>query len=94
MVAFEIINIDVDVKSIREQLAGHVHPAVRVLLRLDRSARWIQINLDSSKVENRCWQFSGILSHTVYLNQTTYYQESEVRGRFAFSHGFGSLTIL
>lgn len=94
MVNFDIIMVDVDVSSIREQLAGHLHPAVRVLVRLDRSARWIQVNLDSSKVENRCWKFSGILSHTVYLNQTTFYQESEIKGRFAFSHGFGTLTIL
>lgn len=94
MVNFDIIMVDVDVSSIREQLAGHLHPAVRLLVRLDRSARWIQVNLDTSRIENRCWEFSGILSHTVYLNQTTFYQESEIKGRFAFSHGFGTLTIL
>ena len=94
MVNFDIIMVDVDVSSIREQLAGHLHPAVRLLIKLNRSDRWIQVNLDTSRIENRCWEFSGILSRTVYLNHTTFYQESEIKGRYAFSHGFGTLTIL
>lgn len=93
MVNFDIITVEAD-PDIREQLARHLHPAVRLLIRLNRSTRWVQVNLDSSKVENRCWKFSGILSHTMYLNDTTYYQETEIRGRYAFSHKRGTLTIL
>ena len=93
MVNFDIITIEAD-SDFKEQLARHLHPAVRLLIKLNRSTRWIQVNLDTSKVENRCWKFSGILSHTVYLNQATFYQESEIKGTYAFSHGFGTLTIL
>ena len=93
MVNFDIITVEAD-SDFKEQLARHFHPAVRLLIKLNRSDRWIQVNLDTSRIENRCWEFSGILSHTVYLNQTTFYQESEIKGRYAFSHGFGTLTIL
>ena len=93
MVNFDIITVEAD-SDFKEQLARHLHPAVRLLIKLNRSDRWIQVNLDTSRIENRCWEFSGILSHTVYLNQTTFYQESEIKGRYAFSHGFGTLTIL
>lgn len=94
MVNFDIVMVEISSKTINEELARHLHPAVRVLVRLNRSTRWLQLNLDESHMANRCWKFSGILSHTVYLNERTYYQESEVRGVYAFSHGFGTLTIL
>ena len=93
MVNFDIITVEAD-SDFKEQLARHLHPAVRLLIKLDRSDRWIQVNLDTSRIENRCWEFSGILSHTMYLNNTTYHQETEVRGRYAFSHKRGTLTIL
>lgn len=93
MVNFDIITVEAD-SDFKEQLARHLHPAVRLLIKLNRSDRWVQVNLDTSRIENRCWEFSGILSRTVYLNQTTFHQESEVKGRYAFSHGFGTLTIL
>lgn len=93
MVNFDIITAEAD-SDFKEQLDRHFHPAVRLLIKLNRSDRWIRVNLDTSRIENRCWEFSGILSRTVYLNQTTFHQESEVRGTYDFSHGRGTLTIL
>ena len=93
MVAFDIVTVDVDVDSTKEQLEKHLHPAIRVLIKTERSKRWIQVNLDEFSVVNACWKFNGILSHTIYVNQTTFHQESDIHGWFSLEHQLGGLTL-
>ena len=94
MVEFDIVTVDIDAKSTYDQLERKLHSAIKVLIKLNNATRWVQINLDSLSEANGCYKFNGILSHTMYLGDRTFHQESEVKGRYAFSHGFGTLTIL
>lgn len=93
MVDFEVVIVDVDIPSTMEQLEHRLHPAMRVLIKTDRSPRWVQINLDKFLVVNGVWQFYGILSHTMYLNHKTFHQESEVDGWYSPDNKLGYFTI-
>ena len=93
MVDFDVISVDVDISSVTEQLEHKYHPAIRVLIRADRSSRWIQVNLDKFYIVNGVLKFYGILSRTVYLNHRTFYGESEVSGWFTPEHKDGGFTI-
>lgn len=94
MVEFDVRSVDVDISSVTEELEHKYHPAIRVLIRTDRSSRWVQLNLDKFYIVNNVLTFNGILSHTMYLNQQTFYGETEVIGWFAPEHKDGGLTIL
>ena len=94
MVEFDVKSVDVDIASVAEELEHKYHPAIRVLIRPDRSSRWVQLNLDKFYIVNNVLKFNGILSHTMYLNQQTFYAETEVIGWFAPEHKDGGLTIL
>ena len=93
MVAFDIVTVNVDADSTKEQLERNLHPAIRVLIRTERSTRWIQVNLDEFRIVNACWVFNGILSHTIYANQTTFHQESDIHGWYSLENQIGALTI-
>ena len=94
MVEFDVRSVDVDISGVTEELEHKYHPAIRVLIRTNRSSRWIQLNLDKFYIVNNVLKFNGILSHTMYLNQQTFYAETEVIGWFAPEHKDGGLTIL
>lgn len=94
MVEFDVMSVNADIQSVAEELEHKHHPAIRVLIRTDRSSRWVQLNLDKFYIVNNVLKFNGILSHTMYLNQQTFYAETEVIGWFAPEHKDGGLTIL
>lgn len=94
MVEFDVKSVDVDIASVAEELEQKHHPAIRVLIRTDRSSRWVQLNLDKFYIINNVLKFNGILSRTMYLDHQTFYSETEVIGWFAPEHKDGGLTIL
>jgi hypothetical protein len=93
MVDFDIATIKVDVKETTELLEKGLHPAIRVLVRANRKDRWVQINLDKFYIVNNCYKFNGILSHTMYLNGKTFYQEADITGWYALTPKVGAITI-
>lgn len=93
MVEFDVVLVDVDAKSTHDQLDRNLHPAVRILIKLSRTTRWIQLNLDEFREVNNCYNFNGILSHTVYLDGKTFHQESDVHAWYSLDHKVGGLTI-
>lgn len=93
MVDFDIATIKVDVKETTELLEKGLHPAIRVLVKTSRTERWVQINLDKFYVVNNCYKFNGILSHTMYLNGKTFYQEADIIGWYALTPKVGAITI-
>ena len=93
MVEFDIVTVDIDAKSTHDQLDRKLHPAIRVLIKLNRTTRWVQLNLDKLKEVNNCYDFNGILSRTMYLDGKTFYQESDVHGWYSIDHKVGGLTI-
>lgn len=93
MVEFDVRSVDVDISSVTEELEHKYHPAIRVLIRTNRSSRWVQLNLDKFYIVNNCYKFNGILSHTMYMNSRTFYQESDVIGWYSLDHKVGAITI-
>ena len=93
MVDFDIATIKVDVDETIELLEKNLHPAIRVLVKTNRSERWVQLNLDKFYIVNNCYKFNGILSHTMYMNSRTFYQESDVIGWYSLDHKVGAITI-
>lgn len=93
MVEFDVVLVRVDPKSTKEQLERKLHPAIRVLIKQNKKVRWIQVNLDKFKVVNNCYDFSGILSHTIYIGGRTIHQESDLHGWYSLDHQLGGLTI-
>jgi hypothetical protein len=93
MVDFDIATIKVDVDETIGLLEKNLHPAIRVLVKTNRNDRWVQLNLDKFYIVNNCYKFNGILSHTMYMNSRTFYQESDVIGWYSLDHKVGAITI-
>lgn len=93
MVEFDLIALDMNEASAKEQLAKKWHPAIRVQIKTNNATRWIKLNLDSLERVNGCIKFNGILSQTFYSQGTTLHQESDIHGWYVPDRKLGGLTI-